>query len=268
MSGIPNHRLRTHLMHLFHLRVEDSEPELRKLAMLLPSKKRCAVDIGANFGHYSIELSKYFSSVIAFEINDALTHDLSRFNKKIKVVNIGLSSSAGAATLYIPLLNGNFPLVGWASLAPGNCPDTDTHQEKAVRIAPLDSFDIAELDFMKIDVEGHELEVLRGARKTLETNSPTLLIEIKRENVKAVSGYLREIGYEMVNKESLIGQSNNENFLFVKKSEQVGAGNGALRIPVRRTKSQSFATTRGAGACVLSWSLTFWICAACASRAA
>ena len=135
-SAIPNHRLRTHLMHLFHLRMEDSEPELRKLAMLLPSKKRCAVDIGANFGHYSIELSKYFSSVIAFEINDALTHDLSRFSKKIRVVDIGLSSSAGAATLYIPLLNGNFPLVGWASLAPGNCRDADTYLEKAVGLLP------------------------------------------------------------------------------------------------------------------------------------
>ena len=76
---------------------------------------------------------------------------------------------------------------------------------------------------MKIDVEGHELEVLRGARKTLERNSPTLLIEIKRENVKAVSSYLREIGYDMVNKKSLIGQSNNGNCLFVKKSEHVGA---------------------------------------------
>ena len=117
-------------MHLFHLRMEDSEPELRKLAMLLPCKKRCAVDIGANFGHYSIELSKYFSSVIAFEINDALTHDLARFNKKIRVVNIGLSSSAGAATLYIPLLNGNLPLVGWALIGtrklPGHrCPSRE-----------------------------------------------------------------------------------------------------------------------------------------------
>ena len=51
------------------------EPELRMLPRLV-SKTDVAIDIGANYGFYAFHMSKIFSKVYAFEINDELTGDL------------------------------------------------------------------------------------------------------------------------------------------------------------------------------------------------
>jgi FkbM family methyltransferase len=53
---------------------------------------------------------------------------------------------------------------------------------------------------IKIDVEGHEDAVLRGARRILSRDHPTLIIEIeerhKRYSVSTVNGFLEELGYQ------------------------------------------------------------------------
>lgn len=214
MRNLPSGRIRLRLIHLIHLKLEGCEPELANIKHILPNSKRIAIDIGANIGHYSIELSKYFEHVHAFEINDELTKDLTRTYRNVSVKNVGLSSKRGKAVLYIPLLNGQLPLLGWASLTPGNCPDTDIHLEKDVEITTLDSFNIQKVDFIKIDVEGHELEVLLGARQTLEKNSPTLLIEIKQQNTATTIDFLEKLGYNLCPKPPCIQDLPNENFIF------------------------------------------------------
>ena len=63
---------------------------------------------------------------------------------------------------------------------------------------PLDSIDIPEkIDLIKIDVEGHEIEVLEGARDTIYRNKPIIVIETfdKKERV---SNFLFTLGYELV----------------------------------------------------------------------
>src|SRR3954468_4422340 len=109
----------------------SEEPELRMLPALV-SRRDVAIDVGANVGFYALRMSALFNKVYAFEINDDLTHDLAAFNPgNIEIVHVGLSSEAGQAVLYIPVLNG-LPLSGWASLTPNNCPDTVVHQTKPV----------------------------------------------------------------------------------------------------------------------------------------
>jgi len=193
------------------------EPELRMLPRLV-SKTDLAIDIGANCGFYAFRMSKIFSKVYAFEINDELTGDLLKYNRgNISVVNVGLSSEAGETTLYIPVLNG-LPLTGWASLAPGNYPDATDEIKKPVKIATLDSFQLGNVSFVKIDVEGHELPVLEGAKQTLAKHRPTVLIEIKEKNRPAVFQLLSELKYERRNLEELTGvQGSPENYIFIPK---------------------------------------------------
>lgn len=55
--------------------------------------------------------------------------------------------------------------------------------EKDVQVKRLDDFGIADVDFIKIDVEGHELEVLKGGAATIERYRPVLLMEV-HSNIK------------------------------------------------------------------------------------
>ena len=173
------------------------EPELTNVGDLC-SGRRVAIDVGANIGLWSYRMAKIFSKVYAFEINEGIAANLVAYrSKKIEIVHCGLSSEAGDLTLYIPVSKG-VALNGWASLQPGNCPDTNEHITKPVKVRPLDSFSIRDVSFIKIDVEGHEIEVLRGAVETILASRPVVLVEVKETNVGTVSSFFKALDYEEV----------------------------------------------------------------------
>lgn len=215
-------RLRLPLLYQVGALDGTVEPELRMLHEF-PIRAGVAIDIGANVGLYAYRMSAIFSKVHAFEINDALTADLIAFNPgNVEVVHFGLSSQAGEAILYIPVLNG-VSLTGWASLAPGNCPDTTEHVTKPVKIQTLDNFDINGVSFIKIDVEGHEVEVLNGGKRTLMENRPIVLVEIKTMNRAAVLEFFSEIDYVLWEPDNIMRSEASENHIFVPKPPH-GAG--------------------------------------------
>ena len=63
----------------------------------------------------------------------------------------------------------------------------------------LDSFNLTDVDYVKIDVDGFEIPLLEGARNTLKTNSPTINIEMKRRKrpliVQKAREMLTDLGY-------------------------------------------------------------------------
>jgi hypothetical protein len=70
-----------------------------------------------------------------------------------------------------------------------------------VETLPLDAFDLHDVGFVKIDVEGHELAVLRGAETLLSTQHPNLLVEIEEahgsaEHMDEVMSFLTNLGYQ------------------------------------------------------------------------
>ncbi len=201
------------------------ETELLHLNAIAKSKG-VAVDIGANQGLYSYKMSQIFSKVYSFEINDTLTGKLVAYNPgNIEIINKGISSQTGNAVLYIPVLKGQ-PLYGWASLSPNNCPDTREQIEKPVDICPLDTFHLDNVSFIKIDVEGHEVEVLKGAVQTLKDCRPTVLIEIKEENLSEVCRLFEGIDYQQQNLQDLVGiKGSEQNYIFAPMSKTLaGAG--------------------------------------------
>ena len=210
---------RFHLPLRYRLSVLDGscENELRYLDCIADTGE-IAIDVGANAGLFSYNLSKRFAKVHAFEINGELTKELAAYNPgNIEIHPEGLSSQEGTAVLYIPVWKG-VPLTGWASLAPGNCPDTNEHVEKSVRICCLDMFQIAPVSFMKIDVEGHEVEVLKGAVRTIESSRPTVLMEIKEKNLNEVSSFFAERNYQKKRLQDFINKDGSEeNYIFVPK---------------------------------------------------
>lgn len=66
--------------------------------------------------------------------------------------------------------------------------------------ARLDDFELTNVGFIKIDVEGHELAVLRGASKTIEREQPNLMVEVEGNDdrddlIDAVIDYFRQRSY-------------------------------------------------------------------------
>ena len=69
--------------------------------------------------------------------------------------------------------------------------------EVIVKTKKLDSFDLPKVDFIKIDVEGYEAQVLSGAKKTILKWKPKIYIEIWPKYVDTVSKILGEMGYSI-----------------------------------------------------------------------
>jgi FkbM family methyltransferase len=178
-----------------HINFEDAEAELVHLVKIV-SRGGVAIDVGANIGLYSLSLARYCKKVYAFEINPETSQMLKDCkNPKIEVINSGLSNHESNAILYTPVQPNGLVLIGWASLQPGNCPGITDHKETHVNLRTLDSFSIQECSFLKIDVEGHEIEVLEGAMETLRRTRPIILVEVKENNATEVAKLLTPLGY-------------------------------------------------------------------------
>jgi FkbM family methyltransferase len=171
------------------------EPELLHLDEFVASAGT-AIDIGANVGLYTYALAKRFKRVYAFEINHGITREIEQYNPgNIELIHSGLSSKAGAAKLFIPVAGG-LVMAGWGSLNRDNLPGAEKFIEIDTELKPLDDYGIADADFIKIDVEGHEVEVLHGAAATIERSRPMVLIELKKEHVAEVDAWFLRLDYK------------------------------------------------------------------------
>ena len=184
-----------------------------------------AIDIGASVGWYTYPLSKRFSRVYAFEINDEVTRWITDYNRgNIEVIHCGLSCKEGNARLYVPVAHG-LTLTGWGSLYQDNCPNADKYLEKEVQVAPLDDFKIADVGFVKMDVEGHEVEVLLGAERTISQSRPVILIEIKDRNLQLVGSWFQALSYRRFTLEELIGVHGQlENYIYIPNEKLTESG--------------------------------------------
>lgn len=154
------------------------DPELR-LACRLPLKGRVAIDVGANLGVYTVALARAGARVEAFEPLPACADLLDAYRgSHAHVHRVALGRAPGAASIYVPRADG-VAVTGRA----GFTPPVGDHSVVPVRVTTLDEFDFREVALVKVDVEGHEMDVLYGARATLERERPVLLVEIEARHV-------------------------------------------------------------------------------------
>jgi FkbM family methyltransferase len=155
------------------------EPELRLLKSLV-DPNRVAIDVGAADGVYSYFISKIAKRCIAFEPNPVLFRILKLNLPNVHIYHAALSSSAGGASLRVPVVNG-VGYFGWATIEPENTlSELEPNEIRSIEVPTLrgDDLDLGDVGFIKIDVEGHELSVLEGLRATIMRCRPVLLIEV------------------------------------------------------------------------------------------
>jgi FkbM family methyltransferase len=155
------------------------EPEIRLLRYLV-DPMRAAIDIGAAEGVYAVFLQGLAQRCIAFEPNPGSYLCLKSALPEVEIHQAAVSAVEGDATLRVPVVNG-IPYTGWATIEPKNqFPGFPPHvvEEIKVRTVRPDRMALGDIGFVKIDVEGHELDVLAGLSGLLAKCLPTLLIEI------------------------------------------------------------------------------------------
>lgn len=140
------------------------------------------IDIGAYRGVYTYPLARLVGSsghVIAYEPQPALVSYLTAAARwgamrRVDVRGYALSASEGMVTLRVPIAHGH-RIDGHATLRDIESEvTTHTVQTRVLDKEPLPG----PVSFMKIDVEGHELPLLEGAKAVLERYKPTMLIEV------------------------------------------------------------------------------------------
>ncbi len=176
-----------------HLR--SGEPELR-LVPALSMPDRLSIDVGANHGYYSIIMARYAPRVLAIEPNPELARLLRRaLPRRCGVLCCALSDRKGRAELRVPRVDGEANRY-LGTLDQDVADPAEVHE---VELARLDDCAHEPVGFVKIDVEGHELAVLRGADRVLREDGPNLLIEAEERHrpgaVADVAGLLAGYGY-------------------------------------------------------------------------
>lgn len=182
-----------------------TEPETS--AWFQVQRGQVVVDVGAHIGRYSLFAATQASKVIAIEPErsnfEMLVINI-KLNKFTNIFPINQAASANPGKVMLNLQDrSNFG--GWSvrSKASTN-PDRSKRDGLEVRADTLDHilqpFDIINVDWLKIDSEGHEIEILHGASITL-SRTRHLIIEVSDVNEKECLNVLRAAGFRLVSVE-------------------------------------------------------------------
>jgi FkbM family methyltransferase len=170
-------------------------------------------DVGANLGSfcYTVRRTKQPVQLVAFEPAPLLAQRLRRLFKDVEVRQLALSDRRSTETLRVPYIDGRRH-DSRGSLA--RIVDSDRFSEITVQTDSLDnvfrSGKLQRLDLVKIDVEGHELEVIKGGEQTLRAHQPALLVEIEQRHhgsrpIAHIMTFIDSLGYQgwFLNRQSL-----------------------------------------------------------------
>ena len=201
-------RLRTRFTYRgLRARLRDQRAEIRALVGHL-ERGDVAVDIGANKGAYLPSLARAVPDgrVVAFEPQPPLAAYLERACaaaglRNVVIEGIGISDHDGSRPLAVP---GDGTSSQDASFEPEARARAGEGRTVEVPVRTLDGYfadESARIGALKIDVEGHELSVLRGAEKILTEHGPLLVCEIEARHlpdrdVVRVLDWLRAAGYD------------------------------------------------------------------------
>jgi FkbM family methyltransferase len=155
------------------------EPELGLLPLLCQADA-LFVDVGANWGAYCHHARRWSKGVVAFEPQPRLAAVLRRALGKrsgCRVWEAAVSDVAGRVQLRIPVND-----LGYSTVEPSNLLQGTADLRLGVNVVDvervrLDDMGLGTVGCIKIDVEGHELSVIDGAKELIARDRPHLIVE-------------------------------------------------------------------------------------------
>lgn len=169
-----------------------------------------AIDGGANIGTHTVEWGRSmygWGRVISFEAQEVVYYALAGNIALNNCLNVQAKLSAlgeQCGELAIPRPNyyqpssfgslelkqrGNTEFIGQTI-------SYENSDSVTVPLVSLDSLGLTRLDLLKLDVEGMEMEVLRGGKALIAAQRPIMLIEVLKSDVQAIQSFLHELDYE------------------------------------------------------------------------
>ena len=186
------------------LYVPDPIPAIPELPMInfvrtIAGRGRTFVDVGSHIGFYTMGLAPGFERVIAFEPS-RFQYGWLRRNASLNAYDhvvcehAALGDTPGTGMLNVLSYEG-----GLNSLVPEVAGERTILDQYAVPVEVLDDRNLTDVDLLKIDVEGFEIPVLRGAARTIAASRPVILIEVwvdtsRRRDVQRL---MSEMGYSL-----------------------------------------------------------------------
>lgn len=167
---------------------EFSEGEV-ELFRKFVTKDSVVCDVGANIGAHTLAFSRLAKSVFAFEPVPLMFNALAGMIalndlENVTCMQAGISDTDGVMS-YMALVTDSENNFGAATLSPFD-------GDRPVQVLPLE----IPCDFLKIDVEGMEVEVLRGAAAMIKECRPIIYVEADRpERIDELVSVLSEYGY-------------------------------------------------------------------------
>jgi FkbM family methyltransferase len=180
------------------------------------------LDIGANIGQFYQEFKSIFpeSNILSIEGNPNCQDELFKINPLSIIALLG--KEPGESTFYTPL---HSSICSGASVYKENTVWYENHDEKTLPVLTLDSFNFDKTyDYIKIDVQGAELDIIKGGLKTiLECDILQLELSILKYNnnaplISEVISYLYHLGFYIYEIGSLFywnNRLNQSDFLFI-----------------------------------------------------
>jgi FkbM family methyltransferase len=159
-------------------------------ALPFVKERKVFVDIGAHVGLWSMQAELDFDKIVAFEPHPLHANLYEENVKKHTLHRVALGDRKDSIAL---------------KGEPGSSGDTHVAGPGDIQMRTLDSYRMRRIDLLKIDTEGYELPILKGAMETLKRCRPVIVVEQKGRDVKYHGGkpgeaaaFLRELGWEDV----------------------------------------------------------------------
>lgn len=178
-----------------------------------------AIDCGANIGIYSIEwarLMEGWGEVMAFEPQERLYYALcgnfalnNLFN--VRAWNAAIDRKSGS--LDMPVVDYQIPgQFGGLKLKGENNIGQPITAHRKIASVSIDELHLSRVDFIKLDIEGMEIEALEGAAVTIALSQPFLLVEWVHTGKEPIEAFLKSVSYDWatIGMNMLCGPKGNE----------------------------------------------------------
>lgn len=164
------------------------EEKYRSLLIDHLPNKRTFIDVGANVGIWSLPMIKHFKKIVSYEPS----------KQNIECIKANIPSGIELREKAVADFEGEaeFHQAG-KNCGDGKLARSSKHASYKVPVVKLDNEKLEDVDFVKIDTQGWELEVLKGMSELIKTQRPWVMFEVNQD-VDLCCKLMEEYDYEVV----------------------------------------------------------------------